>query len=264
MMRHVLVLMTFIGVLSGRAFAQPGVATPIAPTSDVFGNHITFTWQSSTGATWYQFWLGRADASVVLDHWYTAEAAGCGGGGVCTMTVAPAINAGPYNWYVRAWSAAGYGPWSSTYTFTMKEMTQAWSGTLPSSRRFTVVLNNAAVLDNETGLVWERVFSNGLNYGATGTTGGCGLTETGGRRGWRVPTLAELTSLIQPGRSAPAVPAGHPFMIPTGEHYYWSTTEYRGQAGSFFVVGISSGGIGVFSDMQTADLVCVRGGAGAK
>src|SRR5262245_66120666 len=71
--------------------------------------------------------------------------------------------------------------------------TPSWDQTLPSNTRFIVLSNmaSAAVLDRETGLVWERSPST-----STGDWGSalfhCINLNTGGRMGWRLPTVQEL------------------------------------------------------------------------
>jgi hypothetical protein len=240
------------------ANAQPGNAVPIAPVSDVSGNHITFTWQSGTGATWYQFWLGRPDASAVLDHWYTAEAAGCAAGGACTITVAPVVKAGPYNWYVRTWSSAGYGAWSGTFTFTVKEITQTWSGALPASRRFTLVLNGEGVLDNETGLVWQRSLpASTFTWPSIFAT--CYNATIGGKRGWRVPTIVEFMSLAEPGVFNPALPAGHPFSFTAPPPTFWSATDAPGFPNQYYVYNAGGGVAERIASDQSHKTWCVRG-----
>lgn len=89
----------------------------------------------------------------------------------------------------------------------------AWSQTLPSATRFIVLSNfeSATVLDRETGLVWARKVA----FGQVGQTyvaalSYCANLVLAGRGGWRLPTLAEATSLVDPAQPA-RLPAGHPF-----------------------------------------------------
>ena len=86
-----------------------------------------------------------------------------------------------------------------------------------------IVLDGAAVLDKETGLVWEkspdatrRTWLDAIYY--------CYTKTVGGRKGWRLPTVEELASLIDTTQSNPALPSGHPFNVQT--YGCWSSTEY--------------------------------------
>ncbi|MBI4738702.1 DUF1566 domain-containing protein [Candidatus Woesearchaeota archaeon] len=84
----------------------------------------------------------------------------------------------------------------------------------------------------------------------------------GGRKGWRLPTVEELASLVDPTQSNPSLPSGHPFTnVQSGD--YWSSTTsvfnasdtldvYFGN-GVVFVDGVKSGTFYVW---------CVRGGHG--
>ena len=47
--------------------------------------------------------------------------------------------------------------------------------------------------------------------------------NVGGRKGWRLPTVEELASLVDPTQMNPALPSGHPF-INVQSGYYWSST----------------------------------------
>ena len=95
--------------------------------------------------------------------------------------------------------------------------------TLP---RFTVLAdyNNAAVRDNSTGLVWEQSpISTTSDW--TSARISCINKNVGGMRGWRLPSVAELASLIDPSLPAPYVQAS----MFTGVHQnsYWSATSYE-------------------------------------
>jgi hypothetical protein len=241
-------------------WAQPGPATLIAPAADVASSTIAFTWQSVTGSTWYHFWLGRADGSLVLEQWYTAEHAGCAGGGACTMTLTPPLHAGSYVWHIRTWGPSGYGAWSTAHLFTLKDLVQAWSGTLPPSRRFSLVLNNEGVLDNETALVWQRTpMEMAVQWNVTQSW--CGTASTGGRGGWRMPTLAELRSLVDFSRMAPSLPAGHPFVL-SATLTYWTSTRSTNNTNLLFVSNFSNQQVSGTADQPDIlhNVWCVRGG----
>jgi hypothetical protein len=114
----------------------------------------------------------------------------------------------------------------------------SWDRTLPVATRFIVLSNFAgqAVLDRETGLVWERSPDStrrSLRQAATS----CHDRNVGGRKGWRLPAIAELASLVDPGQADPALPAGHPFAnvqfnVPVFQVLYWSSTGFPEEAGS--------------------------------
>jgi hypothetical protein len=96
-----------------------------------------------------------------------------------------------------------------------------------TTNRFVILANwgSQAVLDRETGLVWERTPSNEF-YSWQGGSEHCLSSNVGGRKGWRLPTIQELSSLVDmtipdPG---PTLPPGHPFIVPV--EIYASATAY--------------------------------------
>jgi Protein of unknown function (DUF1566) len=117
---------------------------------------------------------------------------------------------------------------SATPGSTMKTLDQippTWSQILPVSDRFELVMNDEAVLDKETGLVWAKD-ANILSavYTQPNAVSECYNTmEIGNRKGWRVPTIEELGSLVDPTQNSPALPAGHPF-VNVQNGIYWSGT----------------------------------------
>ncbi len=109
---------------------------------------------------------------------------------------------------------------------TIDELMPSWGKTLTSngactSQRFTCVMNGAAVLDHETGIVWQRVPSAG-NTSFTVADQTCREALIGGRHGWRLPTIDELLSLDDE-TTADSLPVGHPFTN-TPDTYLWSQT----------------------------------------
>jgi hypothetical protein len=105
--------------------------------------------------------------------------------------------------------------------------TPSWNQTLPVAQRFIVLanFNQEAVLDRETGLVWEREpDTQATDYSPA--IGHCRTLVKGGRQGWRAPTNQEMRTLVQIGNMdgfTDQLPPGHPFIVPNGLTY-WTTT----------------------------------------
>ena len=79
------------------------------------------------------------------------------------------------------------------------------------------------VLDKETCLIWERSpisekkeWDPAILYSYT--------KALAGRKGWRLPTIEELLSLVDPTQSNPTLPEGHPFINVQLDNFYWSST----------------------------------------
>jgi hypothetical protein len=141
--------------------------------------------------------------------------------------------------------------------------TPSWDQTLPASTRFIVLSNmaSAAVLDRETGLVWEKVpRTDTLNW--VSASAHCLSQETGGRKGWRLPALTELNSLVDRSQVTPALPSGHPFTVQSS--FYWSATTTAANAADAWLVELLFGGAGplVKTNPNNGLAWCVRGGPG--
>ena len=150
----------------------------------------------------------------------------------------------------------------------------SWSEQI-TKKRFKVLddFGGAAVLDNETGLVWEQgpsietfcwtISASSPCVGATGLVDAlshCYQLEVGGRKGWRVPTIEELASLVDTSQPSLTLPADHPFDVQATPH--WSATTNASDASRAWAVGFSTGL--VFNPVKTAtrEVWCVRGGQG--
>ena len=61
-----------------------------------------------------------------------------------------------------------------------------------------------AVLDRETGLVWELNTDVNVTHTWDGAVMHCYGATIGGRKGWRLPTISELMTLVEPLNINPA------------------------------------------------------------
>ena len=199
-------------------------------------------------------WLSRCG-------WLAAGAAGL----YALLTLASVVSGGPLD---------PPGPVGSTMK-TLDDIPGSWHRQLATTggdpcntERFTCVLNNQAVLDKETGLVWQRDASQPHSAWG-GAVEYCVQNAMGGRRGWRLPTADELTSLAIAFSPDPMdmPPPNSPFTgfpLAPGAQRYWTATDSALDNTFAFVVDPSTGfptthlkaGSGAFEER----VVCVRGG----
>ena len=143
----------------------------------------------------------------------------------------------------------------------------SWNKKFNTPARFLVLnqFGNAAVLDRETGLVWEQSPSTST-FTWLDAQSHCNALTTGGRLGWRLPTLQELASLVDPNNpnnpgGNPDLPPGHPFSnvqsLP-----YWSATTYANSPSNAWVVNFFNGVVLINTVSFPHFVWCVRGGQG--
>ena len=144
--------------------------------------------------------------------------------------------------------ASGFPTWSSKFT----------------KGRFTLLplFNNEAVLDKETGLVWEQTPSGGISDWSSAINH-CSTIEAGGRKGWRLPTVEELGSVVDTTQSNPALSASHPFTIGASDTFWSATTRAAVQTHAWGL-SISNGAPqnGLTKANVSFKAWCVRGGQG--
>ena len=148
--------------------------------------------------------------------------------------------------------------------------TPSWDQTLPCAAlancpRFIALsnMNSGAVLDRETGLVWEKSVPGNLGTRSQADVS-CMVTVIGNRQGWRVPTVHEFRTLMDPSNHLPALPDGHPFLNVgglSGEDFYWTSTvsvdpQFPGIYGVSFA---SAGTVVTINSSGIAHIWCVRG-----
>ena len=140
----------------------------------------------------------------------------------------------------------------------------AWDQ-IKGAGRFLILTNwsSAAVLDKETGLVWERTPDTGVLRTWGNARLACTARTTGNRLGWRLPSVHELASLGDPSATpGPTLPPGHPFLTVQSAFYWSASTNAEFPTDAW---GVSfNNGLETFTDKTfTFQAWCVRGGNNA-
>lgn len=127
---------------------------------------------------------------------------------------------------------------------------------------------NGTVTDKLTGLIWmknancfgeKKNWADALSAAATVANGTGGLTDGSKPGDWRLPNVREFQSLVDYGRSNPALPDNHPF---TGvQAFYWSSTTAPDPDLAWDVfIGGSGEAEGFSKEIVDNYVWCVRGG----
>jgi len=154
----------------------------------------------------------------------------------------------------------------------LNKIPPAWSQILQCDTtacpRFELVMEGAAVLDHETGLVWQRTVEAAPTWTWAGAINQCNYANTGDRWGWHLPTVEQLETLNtrRPGGVAPKLPEGHPFIGVSADPqvYYWTATTYTGAPESAYRLSFGAAGLPnrLLGDYKWQEhlIWCVRGG----
>ena len=114
-----------------------------------------------------------------------------------------------------------------------------------SAERFEKVLGGEAVLDRETGLVWELNTDVDVTHTWDGAVMHCYGATIGGRKGWRLPTISELLTLVEPLNNDPATQENVFSNIQYGQddnrNGYWSSTNKLNGSTDAMLVRFSDG-----------------------
>lgn len=124
----------------------------------------------------------------------------------------------------------------------------------PSSASRFVMAFPGAVLDKQTGLVWEEV-PDAAPKTWTAASRSCVDKAVGGTIGWRLPSMAELKSVQDPSMAPPFVPAG--VFTDVQSIAYWSASK---ASISVSFVHLVNGRVSGGNTPRTFPVWCVRGG----
>ena len=176
---------------------------------------------------------------------------------------------------LKSWCVRGPGANDGSAVERRNDPFGSWDSVLSStgpvpidpcvSFRFRCVMGGAAVLDLETGLVWQQTPNTTPIAGGIGQaqTNCVAAANTGGRNGWRLPTASELYSLrdesIPDGQVA--LPAGHPFNAAAAD-VFWTSDPWLSNTDAFMVVDfLVTGGSQLLARdrNESFPVWCVRG-----
>jgi len=131
---------------------------------------------------------------------------------------------------------------------------------LPASERFELVFDGGAVLDKQTGLIWER-YPDPTKRTYTSACDCCSNKEVGGRKGWRLPTIEELDSIVDTNEGPPTLPSGHPFSNVQSAYYWSSSHDIYGSRAWAYCLSFHGGTVYSYDKNEEPQYVwCVRGG----
>jgi uncharacterized protein DUF1566 len=159
--------------------------------------------------------------------------------------------------------AGGSGRADAGVSSELSGATQNPNNALPTAQRFVILptFTNDAVLDKASGLVWERSPQT-MSAKWSEARRICTEKNVGGRKGWRLPSLEELSGLVDSSVAPPglALPPGHPFLA-IRSAVYWSSTrpgeDPKGAWGVHFGLG---GGATFINWAHSVQVWCVRDG----
>jgi len=103
--------------------------------------------------------------------------------------------------------------------------------------RFTNLGDGTVRDNNGSGLMWQRGFSSGTQNQPASATYCASLALAGG--GWRLPTIAELQSIVDTSRTSPAIDTS--FFPGTPSTYFWSSSPVPSIPSFGHIVNFSDG-----------------------
>jgi hypothetical protein len=134
---------------------------------------------------------------------------------------------------------------------------ETWDHT--DSPRFQLLapFANQAILDRETGLVWERTPS-GAALTWFQAQDRCNRLVLGNRMGWRVPAIQELTSILSIGAPNNLEPGNLFVGLPPNNQMIWSGTTSAINQINVWVMSLSGNLINNLPKASFARCWCVR------
>ncbi|MCX5903832.1 MAG: DUF1566 domain-containing protein, partial [Proteobacteria bacterium] len=121
------------------------------------------------------------------------------------------------------------------------------------------VIGNGVVKDNVTGLEWQQATDPGTYTWDQANTY-CANLALGGYNDWRLPTIKELSTLVDSSIPYPGPTINTSYFPDTVVSYYWSSTTHAYYADSAWYVGFPDGGVHFAGKNYGLYVRAVRGG----
>ncbi|MFZ5912456.1 MAG: C39 family peptidase [Chloroflexota bacterium] len=107
----------------------PLATSLVSPSGSIGANYNpTYTWNKVNNVTWYYLWVNGPSGNVIK-QWYDSSVCGAS---TCSVTPSTPLGGGSHTWWVQTYNSAGYGPWSSSMTFSTTVPTPPGAATLSS------------------------------------------------------------------------------------------------------------------------------------
>jgi CSLREA domain-containing protein len=156
---------------------KPIAPTLLTPSGSITTSTPLFRWNPINGSSFYMVWLNDAAGNIIYQTQYPS-------GVVCATTPCSVLLDvypgklwnGNYTWWVKAYNAAGWGPWSTAKNFTVNEapppapilkaptttVLTSWPDFTwtPSVRATAYVLS----ISNATGTVFQQTYDSWFYY----------------------------------------------------------------------------------------------------
>lgn len=114
---------------------------------------------------------------------------------------------------------------------------------------------DGTVTDNTTTLMWQKEDDNSAYTWAAAKNYCANLELPVGATDWRLPSIEELTSIIDFGRVSPAI---NPIFTNANGLFHWSSTTVASNTSRVWVVDFDFGNGGLLDKTDTASVRCVR------
>jgi hypothetical protein len=96
----------------------PPAATLVSPSGGISDPTPEFIWNEVTDSSWYYLWIDGPSGNV-HKRWYEVGNTITCSVGICSVTPSMELPGGDYIWWVQTWNTDGYGPWSTSLSFSL-------------------------------------------------------------------------------------------------------------------------------------------------